>query len=308
LVRKTVDNLQYLFHRGALALYQPAERINVTTTGEDSLRDLFLSSLSADEAINNLSNLSSVLANLGYFFENLHERRAQLELEVGERVILQLLRLYSTDARNQYVSWKQLRDLLESRTLLTFPIERVTRVEYADYSERLRAQGIVDAPAPTGVQWHQTQQMHQAQQQMYRPAGTGAGSSSAHPHSHMATLLQHEHDRLRSSSAHTSHTQPQPHLSYDQPLPAPTLAPTPTLMDVETDHAALKTALLAMRFLDLSPADQAAVDDVVYGPNNDEVLIDKFWTPMSRTKVICLRPRTWLNDEVRWAAHERLMS
>jgi hypothetical protein len=30
-----------------------------------------------------------------------------------------------------------------------------------------------------------------------------------------------------------------------------------------------------------------------------EVLVEKFNTPMNRAKMVCLRPNTWLNDEVR---------
>jgi hypothetical protein len=62
--------------------------------------------------------------------------------------------------------------------------------------------------------------------------------------------------------------------------------------------AAIKEELRQLRFRPLTQAERNRVAGVVMGPNNDEVLIDKFCTPMSRTKMVCLRPHSWLNDEV----------
>jgi hypothetical protein len=56
--------------------------------------------------------------------------------------------------------------------------------------------------------------------------------------------------------------------------------------------------LLAMRYVALTNADNDIVDNVLDGPNNMEVLIDKFNVPMNRNKMRCLQPSTWLNDEV----------
>ena len=57
-------------------------------------------------------------------------------------------------------------------------------------------------------------------------------------------------------------------------------------------------ALIAHRFLPLTEEEERRVDDVVYGPATDVKLIEKFATPMTRFKMVCLRPNTWLNDEV----------
>ena len=57
-------------------------------------------------------------------------------------------------------------------------------------------------------------------------------------------------------------------------------------------------ALIAFRFLPLTEEEEQRVDDVVYGPATDVKLIEKFATPMTRFKMVCLRPNTWLNDEV----------
>ncbi len=37
---------------------------------------------------------------------------------------------------------------------------------------------------------------------------------------------------------------------------------------------------------------------VLSGPADREVLIDKFNIDMTRKKISCLKPKTWLNDEV----------
>ena len=58
-------------------------------------------------------------------------------------------------------------------------------------------------------------------------------------------------------------------------------------------------ALIAHRFMPLTEDEERQVEDVVYGPASDVKLIEKFATPMTRFKMVCLRPNTWLNDEVR---------
>ena len=40
------------------------------------------------------------------------------------------------------------------------------------------------------------------------------------------------------------------------------------------------------------------VRSVLSGPENQELLIEKYAIDMTRAKMLCLRPRTWLNDEV----------
>ena len=40
------------------------------------------------------------------------------------------------------------------------------------------------------------------------------------------------------------------------------------------------------------------VRSVLSGPETQELLIEKYAIDMTRAKMLCLRPRTWLNDEV----------
>jgi Ulp1 family protease len=61
---------------------------------------------------------------------------------------------------------------------------------------------------------------------------------------------------------------------------------------------ARQKALFAPRHADLDPVDERRVLSVLAGPPSQEVLIDKFNIDMTRSKFACLRPGTWLNDEV----------
>ena len=44
--------------------------------------------------------------------------------------------------------------------------------------------------------------------------------------------------------------------------------------------------------------DRMELSALLSGPADDEVLIDKYNIDMTRKKLSCLKPRTWLNDEV----------
>ena len=57
-------------------------------------------------------------------------------------------------------------------------------------------------------------------------------------------------------------------------------------------------SLIAARAAPLSQEEVERVRSVLNGPETHEVLIDKYAIDMTRAKMLCLRPRTWLNDEV----------
>lgn len=56
--------------------------------------------------------------------------------------------------------------------------------------------------------------------------------------------------------------------------------------------------LIADRFREITNADSTRVEAVLSGPHDQDVVRDKFNIDMTRAKIVCLRPRTWLNDEV----------
>jgi sentrin-specific protease 1 len=56
--------------------------------------------------------------------------------------------------------------------------------------------------------------------------------------------------------------------------------------------------LIETRKAPISDVDQDKIRKVLNGPATHDVIIDKFNIDMTRAKIVCLRPRTWLNDEV----------
>eukprot|EP01034_Spumella_vulgaris_P031276 gene31276-38643_t len=56
--------------------------------------------------------------------------------------------------------------------------------------------------------------------------------------------------------------------------------------------------LVAARQADIPQSEIDAVKAILRGPASNEVVIDKFSIDMTRAKLVCLKPSTWLNDEV----------
>ena len=56
--------------------------------------------------------------------------------------------------------------------------------------------------------------------------------------------------------------------------------------------------LISARGVPLSQEELQRVRSILIGPETHEVLIDKYAIDMTRAKILCLRPCTWLNDEV----------
>lgn len=66
-------------------------------------------------------------------------------------------------------------------------------------------------------------------------------------------------------------------------------------MDVEDDQAA---ALISARQSAIDPQEAAAIKQVLSGRSSNDIVIDKFNIDITVSKIICLRPSTWLNDEI----------
>ena len=67
----------------------------------------------------------------------------------------------------------------------------------------------------------------------------------------------------------------------------------------EEQLASLKQKFYDARFGQLSVDESDKINRILQGPTStDEVLIEKFNIPMTSAKLSCLRPGTWLNDEV----------
>lgn len=57
-------------------------------------------------------------------------------------------------------------------------------------------------------------------------------------------------------------------------------------------------ALMGRRKEKISNEDKEKITKILNGPPSSQVVIDKFNIDMTRNKIVCLRPGTWLNDEV----------
>jgi hypothetical protein len=69
--------------------------------------------------------------------------------------------------------------------------------------------------------------------------------------------------------------------------------------NIAGNQANTKIQLHEMRFWELTVEEDVHVNSVLLGPDNYDVVIDKFNVEMTRSKMLCLKPQTWLNDEVR---------
>jgi Ulp1 family protease len=54
----------------------------------------------------------------------------------------------------------------------------------------------------------------------------------------------------------------------------------------------------SLRDVELTEDDRMELSALLSGPADQEVLIHKYNIPMTREKISCLKPKTWLNDEV----------
>jgi sentrin-specific protease 1 len=56
--------------------------------------------------------------------------------------------------------------------------------------------------------------------------------------------------------------------------------------------------ILSLRDVELTEDDRMEFSLLPSGPADHEVVIDKFQIDMTRKKISCLKPKTWLNDEL----------
>jgi Ulp1 family protease len=58
------------------------------------------------------------------------------------------------------------------------------------------------------------------------------------------------------------------------------------------------TDLITYRNALLTPEDEQSVNQILTGPANEDIVIDKYNIPISRKKILCLKDGQLLNDEV----------
>ena len=57
-------------------------------------------------------------------------------------------------------------------------------------------------------------------------------------------------------------------------------------------------ALISMRLCHLNPEEEYLVDKMLSPPYDETLIIEKYNAPITRSKMSCLRPGTWVNDEI----------
>jgi Ulp1 family protease len=72
----------------------------------------------------------------------------------------------------------------------------------------------------------------------------------------------------------------------------------PTLHPGPMDLVSASCNISSLRDVELTEDDRMELSALLSGYTDHEVLIDKFQIDMTRKKVSCLKPRTWLNYEV----------
>lgn len=66
----------------------------------------------------------------------------------------------------------------------------------------------------------------------------------------------------------------------------------------DVDHSTLTQQLIDLRYHHLDGNVLESVREILSGPATEEIIQDKYNTEMTRRKLVCLKPNTWLNDEV----------
>ena len=243
---------------------QPHMRVDLTVEGSDCLEEIFITgSANYPPEINLRTFLTGVRKSL-LMVHILGESRASV-------IVNQINRLVIPGAGDQFVTWPKLKDLLVDKTFLNFPISRNSSSELAEYNQLKLMKGVSDvAERSSDIEEHKMMiAEHDSDFVSERYISTQKNLESKHKEVRGIRHQEECSDRID------------------------------VLMELAINNIPDNTEILrSARFTLLTDNEISNVDSVLNGPKNQEVLINKFNTPMDRTKLLCLRPRTWLNDEV----------
>ena len=234
--------------------------------------------------------------NLALFLSEVEQKKDLLIVAVGEGrteyILGEIQKLSHSQAVNQLIEWQKARELIESRTNLNFPITPAYRSEKEAYASLLFKKGNQEAAN---------------EKSLYLDSLKLPNSSYVKPD-------VRSHSNLVELSAVLN----QKYVNYIPPcdmlvserienyMKPGNLIDEVNVMDVVADDeddddnvaVANQEELLAMRYVPLTDVENNEVDNILDGPNNLDLVIEKFNIPMNRNKMLCLRPSTWLNDEV----------
>lgn len=176
----------------------------------------------------------------------------------------QICSLDRSDAHNTYVTWSKLKELLTTHTLLSLPIEAEPCLQFRLFQEKLVSMGLEIEQSVSNGFSHENKSL----------------SSASNLNQIRMTLEE------KNKSARNFGTEDYSAISER----------VDSLMHIESDEE----RLIGYRFLPVGTAEHSAVRNVFRGPANDEEIILKFNIPITSNKLNCLKPSTWLNDEVRY--------
>ena len=250
---------------------QEPQRIDVTLDGLECLQSIFdtcVTSAIEDPPFVNLRTFLQEVSSSRFLLDTLGSVRAQV-------VSSEIFRLDNPGSHNQFVSWFKLRELLESQTLLNFPITCESMTQFNEYKQLLTRNGIPSMPIRTII----------------LPIPTIEDdvplNSVSHRYKELSINLEKQHSVLYKLEERSL---------VEERIELMMETKEPEQVDTEEDRIA---NLRSMRFTLLEVEDIVRVKNILQGSGNDDVVIEKFNIPVTKNKMMCLRPSTWLNDEAR---------
>jgi hypothetical protein len=298
------------------------------------------------------------MVNLSRFFDTVEQSKQIFNDILGvaraAAIMEQIRHLHSdrgSTAARQYVSWPKLKELIETRTQLNFPVTAAELKERNEYASMLSASGVdiqTQARLPhrsnaasgsvpvtasgadyisirTAVSNNNTRESSRSEHYrsiMSRLSGSstsalqGAGATATADAGTRGVVDHSVASRVEVMMAEASAgvgERQELRAAHEQLMRDKFSGAADSAMDIEGDeeeeeeeqqehnHAELQASfdqLRAMRYWQLTNEEHNQVDGILRGPDNHEVVIDKFNVEMTRNKMLCLKPFTWLNDEV----------
>lgn len=241
-------------------------RIDVTLEGLECLECIFescVTSVMQNPPSVNLRTFLDAVGKSKLLTDTLGQGR-------GLSICLEIHRLDNSGAHNQFVNWQKLRSLLESLTLLNFPITNEAIAQLSDYQLLLHKNGIATKPSKD------------SESNRENAEDSFPLESVSERYGELSSELEKQHNAAN---------------NYGNGENSPISDRVDNLMHGGLSEEA-KEKLVRMRFVVLTAAEYSSVQDVFDGPSTDDTVIEKFNIPMTSNKLNCLKPSAWLNDEV----------
>ena len=278
-------------------------RVDLTMDGLECLESIFLMCVTSSENIP-MANLQTFL----YTFFSSTSIRIVLGTPRASIVLNEVCKLHNPNSHNQFVTWNKLLDLLECKTLINLPISvEKTQNEFDDYSLLLQKNGI--SPNIPNLKYEDNSMKHDtdAEDEIVR---NKTKTRESERFLDLAMKLEEEMEVVVNAEniQYNQNNQNNEERIYSDNIYdridnlmllknnlTPVLDPNLELKKIENEK---NIKLCEARFTVLTDTEISRVSSILSGPNTQEILIDKFNTEISRSKLLCLKPSTWLNDEV----------